>query len=101
MQFSHQIFIYFKLLKNTNVLIKTFHKPFRTDIRVRVVSDIQTLSSARVCTISDIQGRINHMAEEASAHGPRAFKGPALYSVLIFCRVAAWTKKGRQKPQGQ
>jgi hypothetical protein len=40
------------------------------------------------------------MAEGASAHGPRAFKGPALYSVLIFCHVAAWTKKGRQKPQG-
>ena len=31
-----------------------------------------------------LQGRINHMAEGASAHGPRAFRGPALYSVLIF-----------------
>ena len=30
-KFSHQIsFIYFKLLKNTNVLIKMFHKQFTT-----------------------------------------------------------------------
>ena len=39
------------------------------------------------------------MAEGASAHGPRAFRGPALYSVLIFL-ACGWTKKGRQKPQG-
>ena len=28
------------------------------------------------------------MAEGAAAHGPRAFRGPALYSVLFFWHVA-------------
>ena len=43
------------------------------------------------------QGRINHMAEGASAHGARAFRGPTLYSVLIFL-ARGWTKKVHQKP---
>ncbi len=45
------------------------------------------------------------MAEGASAHGPRAlgaprFRGPALYLVLFFRRVAG-RRKGPQKLQGQ
>jgi hypothetical protein len=48
-QFSHQVsFIYFKLLKNTNVLIKTFHKPFTTFASV-LYRICKLLPSARVC----------------------------------------------------
>jgi hypothetical protein len=40
---SHQIsLIYFKLLKNMNVLIKTFHKPFRREF-------VDPIKHARSC----------------------------------------------------
>ena len=50
-QFSHQIsFVYFKLLKNTNVLMKTFHKSFTF---ASVLYRIYKLSPSALVCISD------------------------------------------------
>ena len=52
-QFSHQIsFMYFKFLKNTNVLIKTFHKPFTTFVSVLFVCVGVMYSGAYVCDVT-------------------------------------------------
>jgi hypothetical protein len=51
-QFSHQIsFIYFKLLKNTIVLINTFHIPFTTFMSVlyRLCKLVYPIQHGRSC----------------------------------------------------